>query len=128
MNNMEKKILVIDDDIQFRTMVVEMLERKEYSVYMAEDGEEGLRIWKEVKPDLVITDIIMPNKEGIETILELKRENKDVKIIAISGGGRTSAEDNLRSAKLLGASLTLAKPFENKDLISAVQQLINDSR
>ena len=123
---MQKKILVIDDDFQFRTMVVEMLERKKYLVFAAEDGEEGIRIWKDLNPDLVITDIIMPNKEGIETILTLKRINKDVKIIAISGGGRTNAQDNLRSAKLLGASLTIAKPFENTELIAAVQELIGN--
>jgi len=121
---MRKKILVIDDDFQFRTMMIEMLEKKQYLVYAAEDGEEGIRIWHDLEPDLVITDIIMPNKEGIETILTLKRNNKAVKIIAISGGGRTNAQDNLRSAKLLGASLTLAKPFENSELIAAVKELI----
>lgn len=121
---MEKKILVIDDDDQFRMMIVEMLERKQFKVYAASDGEEGIQIWQSIKPDLVITDIIMPNKEGIETILELKRINKGIKIIAISGGGRTNAKDNLRSAKLLGASLTLAKPFESSKLLDAVYDLI----
>ncbi len=123
---MQKKILVIDDDAQFRAMIVEMLERKEYTVFAAEDGEEGIKIWQDLSPDMVITDIIMPNKEGIETILELKRKNKDVKIIAISGGGRTNAQDNLRSAKYLGASLTLAKPFESTELLDAVQKLIGN--
>jgi len=123
---MQKKILVIDDDDQFRTMMVEMLARKQFEVYAAADGEEGIKIWQIVKPDLVITDIIMPNKEGIETILELKRMNKEVKIIAISGGGRTNAKDNLRSAKLLGASLTIAKPFESAELIDAVQKLMQE--
>jgi CheY-like chemotaxis protein len=121
---MKKTILVIDDDDQFRTMVVEMLERKDFKVYAASDGDEGLKIWKELNPDLVVTDIIMPNKEGIETILELKRRNKNVKIIAISGGGRTNAKDNLRSAQLLGATATLAKPFESSKLIDLVTQLI----
>lgn len=123
---MQKKILVIDDDDQFRMMMVEMLERKQFEVFAAADGEEGIQIWQNVNPDLVITDIIMPNKEGIETILELKRFNKAVKIIAISGGGRTNAKDNLRSAKLLGASLTLAKPFESSELLKAVIELIGN--
>jgi DNA-binding response OmpR family regulator len=123
---MQKKILVIDDDVQFRSMIVEMLERKHFEVYGAADGEEGIRIWQNIKPDLVITDIIMPNKEGIETILELKRLNKDVKIIAISGGGRTNAKDNLRSAKLLGASLTISKPFESSELLDTVRKLIGN--
>jgi DNA-binding response OmpR family regulator len=122
---MQKKILVIDDDNQFRTMLVEMLERKQFTVFAAADGEEGLNIWQNLNPDLVITDIIMPNKEGIETILELKRKNKQVKIIAISGGGRTNAQDNLRSAKLLGASLTLSKPFESDELLAAVRSLLD---
>ncbi|MBN1651013.1 MAG: response regulator [Bacteroidales bacterium] len=124
---MKKRILVIDDDVQFRTMIVEMLERKNYTVYAAGDGEEGLRIWEELEPDMVITDIIMPNREGIETIMELKRKNKDVKIIAISGGGRIDAKDNLHSAKLLGATITLTKPFESDKLIDSVQQLIGFS-
>ncbi len=123
---MQKKILVIDDDQQFRTMLVEMLERKNYQVISASDGEEGIIIWQSLNPDLVITDIIMPNKEGIETILEMKRLNKDVKIIAISGGGRTNAQDNLLSAKLLGASIIISKPFESNELISAVRKLIGD--
>jgi DNA-binding response OmpR family regulator len=123
---MEKKILVIDDDDQFRMMIVEMLGRKQFDVYDASDGEEGIKIWQSIKPDLVITDIIMPNKEGIETILELRRVNKEIKIIAISGGGRTNAKDNLRSAKLLGASLTLAKPFESSELLTAVNELIGN--
>lgn len=121
---MKNKILVIEDDPQFREMLIEMLERKEYDVFSASDGEEGIEIWKSVNPDVVITDIIMPNKEGIETILDLKRRNKEVKIIAISGGGRTNAQDNLRSAKLLGASLVIAKPFESSQLIGAVEELL----
>lgn len=121
---MKKKILIIDDDIQFRTMMAEMIERKGYTVFAAADGEEGVMIWGNLKPDLVITDIIMPNKEGIETILTLKRLDKNIKIIAISGGGRTNAKDNLRSAKLLGASDTLAKPFESDELIKAIEKLI----
>ncbi|MCD6090614.1 MAG: response regulator [Bacteroidales bacterium] len=123
---MKKRILVIDDDIQFRTMIVEMLERKDFTVFSASDGEKGLQIWQELKPNLVITDIIMPNKEGIETIIDLKRKDKSVKIIAISGGGRINAKDNLHSAKLLGASLTLAKPFDNSQLMEAIYQLIGE--
>jgi DNA-binding response OmpR family regulator len=107
-------------------MIVEMLERKDYEVFAAGDGEEGIKIWHDLTPDLVITDIIMPNKEGIGTILELKRKNKEVKIIAISGGGRINAKDNLQSAKLLGASLTLAKPFENSELLNAVKELLGN--
>lgn len=121
---MKNKILIIEDDPQFREMLIEMLERKEYEVFSASDGEEGIEIWKSINPDIVITDIIMPNKEGIETILDLKRRNKEVKIIAISGGGRTNAQDNLRSAKLLGASITIAKPFESSQLIGAVEELL----
>lgn len=123
---MQKKILVIDDDQLFRTMLVEMLERKNYQVLSAGDGIEGITIWQSLNPDLVITDIIMPNKEGIGTIMEMKKKNKDVKIIAISGGGRTNAQDNLLSAKLLGASIVISKPFESSELISAVRILIGE--
>jgi len=121
---MQKKILLIDDDDQFREMLAELLKRNDYVVIEAPDGLQANSLYLEHQPALVITDVIMPEKEGIETIMELKREFNDIKIIAISGGGRTNAMDNLRSARLLGADKTLEKPFENVDILNIITELI----
>lgn len=118
------KILLIDDDNHFREMFAELLKRENYQVIESNDGRNANHLYNEHKPDLVITDIIMPDKEGIETILDLKKQNPHIKIIAISGGGRTNAMDNLRSAKLLGASITFEKPFDNKEILQSIAELI----
>jgi DNA-binding response OmpR family regulator len=119
------KILLIDDDEHFREMFAELLTRNNYHVIETSDGRYAKSLFIEHSPDLVITDIIMPDKEGIETILELKKMNKAIKIIAISGGGRTNAVDNLRSAKLLGANMIFEKPFENKEILAGIEKLLN---
>jgi len=93
------RILIIDDDAQILKMLRQILEREKYHVTEASNGKEGLRLYRENPADLVITDIIMPEKEGIEIIIELKRDYPDVKIIAISGGGRINPEDYLDIAK-----------------------------
>lgn len=119
------KILLIDDDNHFREMFAELLKRENYEVIETNDGRYAVQLCETHRPDLVITDIIMPDKEGIETILDLRKKNQEIKIIAISGGGRTNAMDNLRSARLLGANLTFEKPFENKEILKAIKELIN---
>jgi len=86
------RILVIDDDIQILEMLGQTLEREGYEVVDALDGKEGMRLYREAPTDLVITDIVMPEKEGVETIMELKRDFPDVKIIAMSGGGQINSE------------------------------------
>jgi len=122
---MNNKILLIDDDPHFREMFAELLIRNGYKVIETSDGRYASDLYKEHAPALVITDIIMPEKEGIETILDLKKKYKDLKIIAISGGGRTNALDNLRSARLLGASHTFEKPFINNEILSTIKDLID---
>ena len=122
---MENKILLIDDDNHFREMFAELLKRNGYEVIESPDGRYATELFAEHQPDLVITDIIMPEKEGIETILDLKRKHGNLKIIAISGGGRTNAMDNLRSARLLGADYTFEKPFENKEILEVIKSLIS---
>ena len=119
------RILVIDDDVQIQAMLRQMLEREGYEVVDAPDGKVGMKLYREQKPDLVITDLIMPEKEGIETIMELQREFPDVKIIAISGGGVIAAENYLCLAKGLGALRTFAKPFERNEILEAVGQLLD---
>lgn len=119
-----KSILVIDDDDIVRTMLTAMLERENYRVITAINGAEALEKYHAEPTDLVITDIIMPEKEGIETILELKRSKPDIKIIAVSGGGRVGPQDYLNVAKKFGAQYTFTKPFDRKSLIDAVKDLI----
>lgn len=119
-----KRILVIDDDDFFREMLLAMIQREGYQVDEAEDGEKGIEKHRLNHYDLIITDIIMPNKEGIGTIMELKKDDPNVKIIAMSGGGRVVPNNYLNIAQKLGAHKTLTKPFERKELIGTIKELI----
>jgi DNA-binding response OmpR family regulator len=121
-----KKILIIDDEPHILLMLKKMLERYNYEIDMATNGAEGIELYKLYKPDLVITDIIMPEKEGLETIREMKRLNSDLKIIAMSGGGKVSAESYLKIAGIFGASKSIAKPFSMKEMLVAIQELLMD--
>ena len=99
----------------------------EYEVVAAADGNKGLRLYREDPTDLVVTDIIMPEKEGIETIIDLRREFPEVKIIAMSGGGHGKPDSYLHMAKGLGAQRTLTKPFGKKELLEAIGALEDKS-
>jgi DNA-binding NtrC family response regulator len=119
------RILLIDDDDQFRTLLRKMLEKAGYDdIEEANDGRIGVKLFRQRPFDLVITDIIMPDKEGIETIVELTDDYPQIKIIAMSGGGRIGPQDYLETAKRLGASRTLAKPFNYSELIDTVRELL----
>ena len=118
------RIIIIDDNVYILDMLKQTLEREGYEVVETSNGNEGIRLYRENPADLIITDIIMPKKEGLETIMELKRDFPDVKIIAISGGGRVSPEEYLSMAKKLGARYTFSKPFEREKLLAAVRELI----
>lgn len=118
------KILVIDDDPQVRHLLVLALNNAGHEAVSAENGAEGVRVYRVEPTDLVITDLIMPEKEGIETIVELRREFPGVRIIAISGGGRQSGVDFLPVAAKLGAVRTLHKPFTIKELYETVAEVL----
>jgi CheY-like chemotaxis protein len=118
------RILIIDDEDQPRRMLQQVLIRVGYDVVEARDGNEGLQLFRASPTDLIITDILMPEKEGLETIIDLRREFPAVKIIAISGGGRTGNLNFLEVAKRLGAQRTLQKPFELQEMIAAVRDLL----
>jgi len=120
------RILVVDDDKEVRGMLRQMLERAGYEVVDAPDGNVALKLYREQPTDLVITDLIMPDKEGIETIMELRRDFPDVKIIAISGGGRVGPRDYLRMAKMLGAQRIFTKPLDRLELLNAIEELLNE--
>ena len=122
-----KSILVIDDEQLIRLQIRNALELEGFSVHEAANGNEGLSRIATARPDVVITDILMPDKEGIETILELRRTHPKIKIIAISGGGRTGNKDFLRTAKHLGADRTLAKPFGLAELLRLVREVLADT-
>jgi len=119
-------VLVIDDDKQSREVIRDILESDGYEVVEAKDGKEGVAVFRKQPTDLVVTDIIMPEQEGVETILQLKRDYPDVKIIAVSGGGRLSPTDYLHIAKKSGAKQTLQKPFRVEELLTAARKLLSD--
>src|SRR5258708_8143673 len=118
-------ILVIDDTATMRDLVRRMLERAEHSVIEAEDGEVGIAVVEMHDPALVITDLIMPKKEGIETIQQIRRSHPNTKIIAMSGHVRSDGISYLDAARKLGADAILAKPFLRATLLDIVDRLLN---
>ena len=120
-----KKILIIDDEVDILNMLKKMMNRAGYDVEIADNGAVGLELFRKHSADLVITDIIMPEKEGLEIIREMKRIKPELKIIAISGGGRISAESYLETAKMFGADHAFQKPFSLSEIVGAVRELID---
>lgn len=120
-------ILIIEDDQQLRNMLQEMLAEEEHKVLTAQEGQEGLSLFPAHTIDLVVTDILMPGKEGLETIRELQSEHPSTKIIAYSGGQNERYPGVLNIAKKLGAALTLTKPFSHGDLLQAVRTTLGES-
>jgi DNA-binding response OmpR family regulator len=118
-------ILVIDDDLDLRAILKEALEGEGYIVSVAPDGEQGIALQRKQPAALLITDIFMPNKEGIETIWEFRGEFPNVPIIAMSGGGRLKRQTSLFTAKALGAAIILRKPFKIGDLLRLVAAVLN---
>jgi CheY-like chemotaxis protein len=118
------RILLVDDDEQFRNMLSETLRGAGYEVLEAREGAEGLKFYHEHGTDLIITDLIMPEKEGLEIIQELRRNDPEVKIIAMSGGGRNGPYDYLKVAKAFGARQVLAKPFSRQEILKAIEQVL----
>jgi DNA-binding NtrC family response regulator len=121
------RILVIDDDVQFRQMLRQMLERAGYEVVEAKDGKEGTKLFRALPTDLVITDIIMPEQEGLATIMELKRDFPDVEIVAISGGGRIDSKNYLELAEQFGVTRTFGKPLDREEFLAAVKELLAEA-
>ncbi len=118
------RILLIDDEKAMRDAVEKILIRAGHSVKIAGNGKEGLASIQDMPPDLVITDIFMPEKDGIETIVALRKTLKDLKIIAMSGGGRASNFDFLQLSEKIGADAVLKKPLRMADLIATVDRLL----
>jgi len=115
------RILVIDDEAEVRSVFRDALEPLGHEIIEAGDGDEGLRLAGSVAPDLVITDILMPGKEGLECIQEMRRLNPKLRVIAMSGGITRGKVDVLKLARHLGAQRTLGKPFDLDEMLAAVE-------
>jgi CheY-like chemotaxis protein len=118
------RILLIDDDETLRTMLSLTLNHFGHTVIEARNGKEGLQLFARLQPELVITDIMMPEMEGFEVLMELRKAQPPVKIIAMSGGTRYGSAEYLRMAELMGAAKSLAKPFSNEALRALVDELL----
>jgi len=119
-----KKILVIEDNLIVRNTVTRILQTAGYTVVTANDGLQGFEMFRKERPDLVISDIIMPQQEGIGTIRQILAERPGTKIIAISGGGRIGNTDFLQIARKMGAVDALQKPFDPDDLLGRIDNCL----
>ena len=117
------RILLVDDDDFVRRPVQMNLQRAGHEVDEASNGKDAVVAYRERPYDVVITDLIMPEQEGLETIMQLRRHDAQVRVIAISGGGRVNATNYLALARSLGAQRTLAKPFTTDELLEAIRQV-----
>jgi CheY-like chemotaxis protein len=121
-------ILIIEDDLEFREPLVRQLQNDGHTVSIAGDGMAALQLLKTIRPELIITDILMPNMDGIETIMELSQLDNAVPIIAMSGGRRSITPDfNLASAAVMGVKVTLTKPFSRADLRQAITESLGSA-
>jgi CheY-like chemotaxis protein len=118
-------ILVIDDDPSIRKLLRHVLEEAHYTVFEAADGDQAMRLARQQPVDLIITDILMPERDGLEVIRQMRRENPLVKIIALTGGGSYLGLETLETAKDFGAVGTMAKPFDIHQLIDVVGKSIS---
>jgi len=122
------RILIIEDDDRLREMLSRILQHEGYDVADAPDGKAGMRLHHEKQSDLVVTDIFMPEKDGLEVIRELRRDFPDVKIIAMSGGSPIVSMSYLPTAKMFGAHHILSKPFKLKKFVESVNNLIGQNK
>ncbi|HXR87742.1 MAG TPA: response regulator [Stellaceae bacterium] len=119
-----KKILIIEDNQIVRNTVMRILQSAGYTVVTANDGVQGFDMFRKERPDLVVSDIIMPQQEGIATIRQILTERPGTKIIAISGGGRIGNTDFLQIARKMGAVDALQKPFDPDDLLGRINNCL----
>jgi DNA-binding response OmpR family regulator len=119
------RILIIDDNAQLREMLNLMLTQAGHEVVEAAGGADGVRLYREKPTDLVIVDILMPEKGGLETIVELKKDFPKAKMIGISGGFQKKTDDSKTLAELLGVERTLSKPFASEELLKAVREILS---
>ena len=118
-------ILIIEDDRDLREMLRFALFRKEYTVLEADNGKEALINFKPGVTDLVVTDLLMPEEDGLKVIMQMREMKPEIKVIAISGGGKAGPGSYLRMAKALGADSVFPKPFSVNDLVNRIDDLLH---
>jgi CheY-like chemotaxis protein len=121
------RILLVDDDESFRKMVRLTLTKFGYDVVEAANGKDAVKVHAAGPADLIMTDLIMPEQEGLETIQLFRKQHPNVKIVAMSGGGRINGQDFLVIAKFFGADRTINKPFANRELADLLAELLPKS-
>ena len=121
-------IVVVDDDPTIQMIAAELLRQGDHAVVAATDGDEALRVLAAMKVDLVVMDMLMPNKDGLETIIEARGLYPDLRILAISSGGRVGVGDLLRMARLLGANETYVKPLRLDTFSATVDRMLAEPR
>lgn len=120
------RILIVDDEPNMRLLISSMLKSPNHELLTAENGDAAIALLAKERVDLVITDLVMPQKNGIDLIMELKQSSPDLKILAMSGGGGINGRfDYLPIAKLIGAENILRKPFKREELCAAVAVLVS---
>ncbi len=122
-----KKVLVIDDQDSLCNMLVRMLESSDFEARSAENGTEGMAICRDWVPDIVLTDIFMPEQDGLETIRAVRKLRKDIGIIAMSGGGEMGEFEMLRTARMMGAMRILTKPFTMAELRNTLDEVLTET-
>lgn len=118
-------ILLVEDDNDLREMLRDTLSRKNFTVLEAVDGKEAILHFKPAVTDLVVTDLIMPEEDGLKVVMKLKEIKPGLKVIAISGGGKVGPGSYLNVAKALGADAIYSKPFSLNDLVDKIEELLN---
>ncbi len=118
-------ILVIEDDEVMKDMLIQMLEREGYTVESTSNGTPAERILGQHDISLIITDIVMPEKDGLETIMSVRKSGSSIPVIAVSGGGRIHPDSYLDMASQLGADHLFKKPFDRRDFLNTVAECID---
>ena len=118
-----KKILIVDDNEDYLVVLDEYLTKQGYDVVCCYDGKDAQEKFAEFLPDIVVTDIVMPNVDGIELLLSLRKINPEISVIAMSGGNRGYAGSYLQMAEKLGANVILNKPFELSTLLEEIKKI-----
>jgi DNA-binding response OmpR family regulator len=117
-------VLIVEDDIELREMLKLSLSRRNFTVFEADNGKSAIAHFKPTITDLVVTDLIMPEEDGLKVVIKLRELKPTIKIIAISGGGKVGPGSYLNLAKALGADAIYSKPFSINDLIAKIEQLL----
>jgi len=121
-------VLIVEDDKELREMLKMMLKRKNFTVLEAENGKAAITHFKPTLTDVVVTDLIMPEEDGLKVVIKLRELKPSIKIIAISGGGKVGPGSYLNLAKALGADAVYSKPFSLNDLVEKIEQLLESEQ